>query len=349
MNYRYLGIALALSAIIVGCTENMEIEPMEEQAIFLNVGLPQTRAMLDQDALGQNGNRIKVYDFVTSGTTTTKHIDSHAGPDVTSSSSMHLAGKTWPFTDEMDGTTADSYQWIPGSHKFFGWLAKDASFNGGITPQAFFGTNFTFNETQMTLTVPHKQITAQTDQFDFMYSNIHITEPISGSVAMQLNHLFTAVSFGIINDGKSEVVVNEYKATLYTQKSASISFATAETIVAYTTGTSGQPAVFRSRSNFTVPALTKLPDAFNATSSSSSANDYKLMWPQEANELKACKLSITYTKGNTTYSKTLDFPVERLEAGKKYHFNVMILDTQNIRVNYMVVDWDDITNDYTFE
>ena len=95
-----------------------------------------------------------MYDFVNDGTTTIKHIDAYAGPDVDSNSPLHTYGTTWPFEDKTTGEPT-TYQWIPGTHKFFGWLAKDANFGltTPMTPETFFNAGFAFLETDKKLNI----------------------------------------------------------------------------------------------------------------------------------------------------------------------------------------------------
>jgi hypothetical protein len=111
----------------------------------LNKGMfnptPGTKALLDADKFATSGNRIQIYDFVDDGSTTVKHIDAYAGPDVDSNSPMHEYGTTWPFEDKATGQPT-IYQWIPGTHKFFGWLETDNSANPALTATGLFGNNF---------------------------------------------------------------------------------------------------------------------------------------------------------------------------------------------------------------
>ena len=90
----------------VGCNKN---EPDESPVTNASITIKATeagatKALLDKESFAATGNRIQVYDFVTEGTTTTKHIDAFAGPDVNSDSPMHTYGTTWPFEDKQTGT-----------------------------------------------------------------------------------------------------------------------------------------------------------------------------------------------------------------------------------------------------
>lgn len=285
------------------------------------------------------------------GSTTVKHIDAYAGPDVDSNSPMHEYGTTWPFEDKATGQPT-IYQWIPGTHKFFGWLAKDANFGltTPMTPETFFGNGFEFNEGEQTLTIPATTIDYTTPQFDFMYSDIFTTEPINAPVQLKFSHLFCAVSFGIVNDASSDVRISNFNVTLCTNKKATVDYSGSTVAVNYT-NTASSPATFRTSSGGTLSGMSDGISAMwaNAFAPADTERQYILMWPQTKAELSACKINITYTLNSQRYEQSLAFPEMELNAGQKYHFDIFIADKAPIRINYLVVDWDSIENDVTFE
>ena len=156
---RNILIASAVLMAAAACSKYPEQNASENTPITLKaIEAGSTKALLDNETFNATGNRIQVYDFVTDGTTTSKYIDAYAGPDVDSNSPLHQYGKTWPFEDKATGAPT-TYKWIPGSHKFFGWLANDANFEDHMTPEAFFTTEgFKFNESTQTLTISPKAI-----------------------------------------------------------------------------------------------------------------------------------------------------------------------------------------------
>lgn len=283
-----------------------------------------------------------MYDYVDDAAT--PYINDQIGPDV-QGNTYGYAG-VWPFVD-------GPHQWTGGTHKFFGWLAYDANADmddAADTPEEFFGSNFKFDESRKTLTIPAKQMTATTPQFDFLYSNIYTTAPQQEPVDLEFSHLFCAVSFGIINDGTTQVTLQSYTVTLHDNKSASIKFSSEQPEVVYTRASnSTQAATFRSNTtSSTLQGMTTKPDAFDLNA---TERKYLLMWPQTASDLENSTLSIKYRKGYTDYTQNikLNTVLDELEAGKKYHFDVSIMETQNVKINYLVVDWDEVVNDYTFE
>ena len=124
---RNILIASAVLLAAAACSKDPEQNtPVNSPITLKATEAGATKTLLDNGTFNTTGNRIQVYDFVDDGTTTVKHIDAYAGPDVVSNSPLHQVGKTWPFEDKTTGAPT-TYQWIPGTHKFFGWLAKDAN------------------------------------------------------------------------------------------------------------------------------------------------------------------------------------------------------------------------------
>ena len=164
VNFRNILIVSAALVATVSCNKEQRpgsniVSPIALTATEAGT----TKALLDNGTFNTKGNRIQVYDFVDDGSTTVKHIDAYAGPDVDSNSPMHAYGTTWPFEDKSTGQPT-IYQWIPGTHKFFGWLAKDANFGSTtpMTPEVFFTGGFEFKETTQTLTIGPKAIDRST-------------------------------------------------------------------------------------------------------------------------------------------------------------------------------------------
>ena len=230
-------------------------------------------------------------------------------------------------------------------------MAKDANMSSNNTPKTFFGDNFKFDESTKELAIPAKEMTPSTPQFDFMYSNIFSTEPSNEPVDLEFYHLFSAVSFGVINDGSSNVTITSYSVTLNNKGKASINFnntSSTSPVVTYTK-TSQNPSIFRQLNNsITLSGLTNKPNVFNTTDNEKA---YMLIWPHTEAELSKCKISVSYKIGSTNYdtTKEISFPVNELDPGKRYHFDISFIDKQTVQINYLVVDWNKIENEYTFQ
>ena len=326
-----------------------------------------TKALLDNGTFSATGNRIQVYDFVDDGTTTVKHIDAYAGPDVDSNSPLHQYGKTWPFEDKEEGTPT-TYQWIPGSHKFFGWLAKDANgtinnVNDDLVAEAFFSEGFAFSEETKTLTIYPKEITHETPQFDFMYSDINVTEPTNDAVAMEFYHLFTAVSIGVENSTSSTISINEFRLEgIPCRRSATINFTGSNVAgkqnadVEYSEWVSGYSLTRNLDAKLTLPLNIPQKTIFkNVFTGSLDKQEFMMLWPVDATILHSTEQSVTnegtvtypnswkiyidYTADGQTYKKRINLPNMSWEAGKKTHLTIVFADKM-VELTAVVNDWE---------
>lgn len=298
-----------------------------------------TKSLLDADAFAADGNRIQIYDYVNGSSSA--YIDDQIGPDVSGSPLAEATAGVWPFVN-------GPHQWTPGTHKFFGWLAKDLSSGTVLTPESLISGGFSYAAQK--LNIPSITMGPTTPQFDFMYSDIFTTEPINAPVQLEFKHLFSAVSFGIVNDASSSVTVTSFSVKLYNTKSANIDYS--DTGIPEYTKTASSPGTYRSASSLgTLSGMSNGISAqwVNAFNTSATAKEYVLMWPHTAEELADCEINIVYNLNNQRYTQSLSFPAIALSAGERYHFDIFIADKAPIRINYLVVDWAEIKNEYTFE
>ena len=286
-------LALALLAAAQGCDKE-PVTPQDTGApIMLSAAESGTKALLNNGTFNKNGNRIKVYDFVTDGDKTTKHIDSYAGPDVVSNSPLHVQGYTWPFTDEIDGTQADVKQWIPGTHKFFGWLAKDANMSADNTPETFFGTGFTFSEDDKILNIPSKQMMPTTPQFDFLYSNIVTSKPQNAPVQLEFRHLFAAYFISFSNNSPEPLELENVKLNIKSNASATLGYSGASLPTINIAFENTQPTIEKTYNSSVGTGKTiDVLISGNELDSEITSDNYRLTWPQD---LKDATIDITFT------------------------------------------------------
>lgn len=345
--YRNILLASAVILAAAGCVKTHIGEtPSEPMPISISaVEGTATKALLNSTTFGSDGNRLQIYDFVGEGTT--PHIDDLIGPDVEGSPLAEATEGVWPFVD-------GPHQWTPGMHNFFGWLAKDANgtedTSDDLTPEAFFGTGFTFNEDTKILTIPEKTMTASTPQFDFMYSNIFSTEPINEPVQLEFSHLFCAISFGLQNATENPVVINNLSITnIYTTRSATIDFSSDQPIVTYSNSVPAQYG--NTIADKTIAVDATWTNIFTQETTE-EAKIYALMWPHEASEIcmtnpEDYKIDIDYTikysTGDKNNAMKVNFPNTAWEAGKKYHFILNLAPIQTVTIKYIVTDWDNRT------
>ena len=363
---RNILILSAVLAAAAGCTKDPEVNTVDGPITLKATEAGTTKALLDNGTFNTTGNRIQVYDFVDDGSTTVKHIDAYAGPDVDNNSPMHEYGTTWPFEDKATGQPT-IYQWIPGTHKFFGWLAKDANFGltTPMTPETFFGNGFEFNEGEQTLTIPAKTIDYTTPQFDFMYSNVVTTEPQNDPVDMMFSHLFTAISIGVENSTSSFVKVEDFKIEgIPSTRGASVNFGGTATTVSYTNWTEGA-TITRGldKGPYEVSPKNLRSNIFNG----STNQEFMMLWPVEAQYLhstekvetsdegvvtypQSWKMCIKYTADNKTYEKRINFPNISWEAGNKYHLTIVFADKMvELKTEVKPWEYEEQNIDYTNE
>ena len=375
----YAACLLAALALGASCTKTVYDEGQQTQspAISLSVTeVAQTRAMIDNTNFGKDGNRIQVYDFWTDGSTESKYIDAYAGREVDNPSSQHIKGTTWPFVDKSSGELV-RYNWTStGVHKFFGWLAVDATTKDGsknMTAESFFGNGFSFNETSKVLTIPAKTLDQSTPQFDFLYSDIKtvdVTKGVPSNVPMSFSHLFAAVSFGAKNTSNSVVKLLEFKVEkLYNAKSATINFSGSTPTVVYADGTQGD--VFRSVAYSDAAAVTVPKDGsgttmYNIFGKPGEKQEFTLIWPQAMNQLHSdatvsedndgnpiypdsYKMYVKYTVDGVPFTKRINFDnTLAWEAGKKYHYDIIFADKM-VELKCVVNPWDYVSEDINFE
>ena len=358
-------LALALLAAAQGCDKE-PVTPQDTGApIMLSAAESGTKALLDNDLFNTDGNRIQVYDFVDNAAT--PHIDAYAGPDVESNSPLHTYGTTWPFEDKTTGEPT-TYQWVPGTHKFFGWLAKDANYGltTPMTPETFFNAGFAFSETDKKLNIDPIAIHQNSAQFDFLYSDIVTTEPQNAPVQLTFKHLFTAVSIGVENSTSSFVKIQDFKIEgIPNKRGATINFSGTATNVIYSDWT--DVVLTRGLNEgkaYEVSPKNLRSNIFNG----STTQEFMMLWPVEAQYLHSSakietsdegevsypedwKMYIKYTvDSKNTYEKRINFPNISWEAGKKYHLTIVFADKMvELKTEVKPWEYEEQAIDYTNE
>ena len=380
----YAACLLAALALGASCTKTVYDEGQQTQSPAISLSVTeaaQTRAMIDNTNFGTDGNRIQVYDFWTDGNTVSKYIDAYAGPEVDNPSSQHIERTTWPFVDKSSGELV-RYNWTStGVHKFFGWLAVDATTKDGsknMTAESFFGEDFknAFNETSKVLTIPAKTLDQSTPQFDFLYSDIKTVKVTNGvpenvTVPMSFSHLFAAVSFGAKNTSNSVVKLLEFRVEkLFNAKSATIDFSDSAPSVEYADGTRG--GVFRrvaysdAAAAVTVPKDGSGTTMYNIFGNPGDEQEFTLIWPQTINQLHSTdlvtedtdgnpvypvsyKMFVSYTVDGVPFTKRINFDnTLAWEAGKKYHYDIIFADKM-VELKCVVNPWEYVSEDINFE
>ncbi len=362
-------VTAAIVVPLLSSCQKEEVETIVDNPIIIGASATNTKAMLDADAFKQDGNRAIIYDFVDGN----YYFSDLIGPDVNGTplaNSMKPQG-VWPFVN-------GPHQWTPGTHKFFGWLVKDANFDNpetenkdeSMTAEAFFENNekqtLSFNETVKVLTIPAKAMTAETPQFDFMYSNIVSTEPQNDLVNLQFQHLFTAVSIGVENSTSSFVKIEDFRIEgIPTKRGATIDFSGTETVVGYSDwieGSSLTRGLDAGKAGYEVSPKNLRSNIFDG----STTQQFMMLWPVEAQYLHSTdktettegvvkypdtwKMYIKYTADSKTYEKRINFPNTSWEAGKKYHLTIVFADKMvELKTEVKPWEYEEQDIDYTNE
>ena len=367
--YKYLLFAIIIS-FADGCSDKPLSENPDNVIMLSPSGAGLTKAMLDKDSFTTDGNRLQVYDIVDGNTV---HIDAYAGPEVENFSSLHIPGITWPFEDK-ETLEPVTYQWVPGKHKFFAWLAKDNNMTSNNTPEDFFSEGFSFNLKDKLLLIGPKVIDASTETFDFVYSDIEVrdlvNDPDYSSIDLTFEHLFTAFAVGVVNNTDSDVRIDEFKIVdMYSSASAKIDYSGDALAVTYNDyqkviGSyrefSGSYVLYggaEARENETNIAY----DIFTGPSSDKS---YNMIWPQQINMVHSEQRPVESEDGLITYPddylmhikytidgvqmvKKLNFPEMALEPGNKYYFEITFADKM-VSLSVNVTPWDKVSQNINY-
>ena len=366
LNFRNILIASAALLVAVSCNKEQRpggniVSPIALTATEAGT----TKALLDNGTFAATGNRLQIYDFVDNAQV--PYINDRIGPDVEGSPLAENTYGVWPFEN-------GPHQWTPGVHKFFGWLDTDAKMTApNNTPLGFFGDGFVFSSATQVLTVPAKKITYATPQFDFMYSDIKVTQPTNDAVALKFYHLFTAVSIGVENSTSSFVDIEGFSIEgIPCQRSASIDFSSSDLTgtympnVTYSNFADGVTFTRGLDAGIDIPYTISPRNLRSNIFNGSTTQEFMMLWPVDASQLHSTdkttttdgvvkypdtwKMYIKYIADGKTYEKRINFPNISWEAGKKYHLTIVFADKMvELRTEVKPWEYEDQTIDYTKE
>lgn len=237
-----------------------------------------------------------------------------------------------------------------------------------MTAEEFFGTGFEFDVDYYSLSIPAKDMLEAGPKLDFMYSDIHITEPVNTSVNMNFSHLFTAFSIGIENSTSAFVKIEEFEIKeIPSKNSATISFNGEQTVVEYGDLTyyigEYKTIALEKKDAYEISPKGIRANIFNG----STTQEFRMLWPVGAEFLhstekstikedgtikypESWKMYIKYSTAGQTYEKYLNFPDVSWDAGKKYHMTIVLADKM-VELKTEVKEWEyeEQTIDYTNE
>lgn len=359
-----LAVAAASLLLAASCQKTPADPAPYGRIAFSPEGEEYTKAMLDNSELHTDGNKIKVYDYLTgfegviNGTTLTSTSDPYKYIDDVVEYNGATSSTIWGYT------TADAlYPWTAsGTHKFYGWLIKDNT----VSPA--FDSPATFADATQVLTYPEQAFTASSPQFDFIYSDI-VSRDASvaanrATVDLKFKHLFTAIAFRFINESDNDITLDGFEVQIPNKGSMTLDYsgtAVAKTFTRATTGTYFYSGT--SLNHLLGKKTSSTPGGrFDPISGATDGTpSYRFLWPALWGEIAPTTEYTgdkSYPNSKREYAATdslmvidyidhnsipvtsrVKFPGEDLNAGSKYIFTLKFVNKQ-IVLSTTELPWD---------
>ncbi|MBR4808711.1 MAG: hypothetical protein IK031_00335 [Bacteroidales bacterium] len=344
MRRRTAYLLLALLTVF-SCEKKPEVAG--ESISFSPQEAPVTRALMDDNALKTNGNKLHVLDALSGFTGSASWMGD--GPYYIDEEIVYSGSPIWDYTSDR------LYPWTTdGTHEFFSWLSYDSGLD--LTDSGFCGA--TFAPATRTLSIPTPlEMNTSTPQYDFMYSGVNTiaaADHVPGtSVDLQLQHLFTALNLTVKNTSHNTILLKTVTLTgMKNKRSASIAFTSANPTVTTSNISSTDVVLYTSAD----PAGQEFVD----TTLVKNLTSFILMWPQTYVELSGAQITVEYNivdshdvvSDDLTASIILDnqqiFKQNStgMAAGTKYSFmlqfkqSTMEIITTALPWEYEEYDWD---------
>jgi len=339
---RFLSLVF-LSVFTLSCLNEESDSPHygDEEMSFQVENVP-SRGFIDENNLKTIGTGLSVYGF-------------HDGQIYFDGTPMAMKNKNLEY-DVVDGEARwiikdnDSpvkYYWLEtGKYKFFGWLRHDKA--SGLTMPA----SWTFDESTLCLTVPETVIDKNYNQFDFIYSDVHIRELDDDSTAevkqvpvpFVLNHLFASFGVGLRNSSEEDVTITKVALEgIHDKGGATIDYSEDVSGVIYAptsvSRSAGMPFMEYSGEGYLLPKeVGVVGDAFSGV----KEKVFYMVWPQERDIVSPSTpvtdegereyaatdslLVVEFMREGQKFGKRIKLPDVAWEAGKKYHLEIQIAD-----------------------
>lgn len=346
---KILGLGI-LSLAALSCTKESPSGPdhTDSPTISIAADVPATKGFIDGSF--PKGSQITVYDWLDVASGTDSYHMSNVGVKYSGANA-----KDWSYTD-----SKAQYFWVDGTHNFFGWVTHEGT--GANSTPISYSSLWTFDQSSKILKVENYTVTPN-NVYDFVYSDI-VSVPYSKGntptpdmVMLDMKHLFTAISFGVINNTRSNIVIKEFSINdLYSTNSASIRYdiQNGEVVTSYGAGVK-QTGAYRTATNVSLDGRSGAV-SYNNVFTSSNNQEYMIMWPHEASKLHSSEnpstdangvvtypgsylMYIKYTMDDVPYEKRINFPEgTSWDAGKKYHYDLEFAD-KTIKLTCTVNPW----------
>lgn len=309
---------LAICCMAASCTSSRVVPDDVPQALGDEIlfsarqSAVSTKSMIDKDGFAKIGNCLKIYDAYTP--TTWSNADFYIKDAFAVSNGDN---GIWPFRSEAStSSTQQHYYWTKtGKHRFYSVLSKDAV-SGLETP-----SGWSFDADCKVFKVPFTgtyTLGVDTDQYDFLYSNIIERDLDNGgdksSVGLEFSHLFSAYAFTLFNDSPDPFIITDIRLKADNVGSAEVDYSSAWQDVVYD-GSKAAPEVRYSSLSMSpaegIQGVTSIASPKTVASegtvnlfidksysgdSDVLPDDYRLIWPQD---LIGKTLEITYQYDET--------------------------------------------------
>ncbi len=344
LNIKHIVILLLAAVILMACDRN-GLTTNGYPILMAPLEAGETKAMLDAETFGANGNQIRIYDYYTP-----KGAQTHNMPPYIPGTLIESNGNgSWPFEQ------GKKYDWTPdGTHKFFGWLEKDASLGNTMPFKPTFDQNTQILTISDAVVVPGSE-----SEFDFMYSDVHWrcldTAAYFTAVPLAFQHLLTSFSLAAYEVALYNDYIIDYVTFtgISTKNTVTIDYSGDQPVANYRTATGEESYTLNPKADG-IQLTADLKDLMTGiTLPSDDHRKYSLAWPQPA---RTTKLTIGYRVKDVSdpdanneyisYTKTITIPYA-WEAGKKNNLNLEFKDKE-ISLTYEIEPWNKITEEIDF-
>lgn len=367
--YPYIQTLFLCGMLLCSCTQH-ELYPddtNDNHTISFQTGEVLTRGFLGYDELRTTGSKLRMYgyhDDVFVGEAKGKPFN---GNYIVSETIDGI--KSWNIVDA-NGNPLTYYWEGEGTYRFFGWLAYDAA------NQLSIPTTFTYSNDTKQLTIPATVLGKDYNQFDFLYSEVHertidehnIANMIRQAVPVNMKHLYTAFGVGFKNHSGDPITITKVALErIHDQGSAVIDYSNGNSVVTYgatsISRTTGTPFISYDTSYEVAPNGGQIHNVFNPND---TERRYYMLWPQAADivspttphtptdprdlreyEATDSILVIKYILGGTECERRVKLPAENWEAGKKYFFELQVID-KLVELTSTVTPWEYTSTEVDF-
>lgn len=356
MKTRLFTYILLAGLTLLSCGKQPKDTGDDNSIVFLAEEGVSSKALLTNATLKTNGNRIHVMDVLSgfTGSASWAEGDLVTGGLYINDEVEYNGAVVWAYN------SGRFYPWTAdGGHQFFGWLSYDSAMN--LTADSYFGQTLAsnFSAASRTLTLPAKEMRADTDQFDFLFANTgnydmprNSTDPVP--LAMQ--HLFSAISVDLYNESQDEILVKNVTISgLKNKKSAVVSFVGTPP-VAFTTLDASQEYMDNAYYSLLDNATKTLTptDRYDllARVKNQSPAQFRLIWPQTQAEIAAASIQVEYEyladEEHINHTANLSFPADiAFNPGVRYAFTLLFTQ-KHVQLNFRVNPWIYDLNEWSY-